>query len=179
VDAIIKSVLVGDSLGVTYEIPRFNTRFSILGKQDIELSAYSGEIAYFEAIMHVGLSIGLVSHRCIQMAEAFDRDEVSYLDRWLDYAPGGLRWNGNGTILSRLHGVRCARRAPDLKANAGDRMGMMVDCSSEPTIRFFVNGFQVHYLCVGEQGYQTRVFPAFHLHNAEIEIISNPELPHI
>jgi len=172
--ATIESVLVGDILRVTYEFPRVGIfRSSLLGQQNIELSADSGEIAYFEAVMHEGLSIGLVSHRGIARAEDY------YSSRWLGYASGGLGWNANGYINSFLDGVRCACRVPDLKANAGDRMGMMVDCSSEPTLRFFVNGSQVHYLCVGEDGYQDRVFPAFHLHNAEIEIISNPELPHI
>jgi len=162
------SVLVGDSLRITTAAP-YEYAFGFLGKRSIELIPYSGEIAYFEAVMCVGLSIGLANIFLLRRG-AF---------AWLGYAPGGFGWNVNGYIHSSLDGVVCACRIPGLEANAGDRMGMMVDCSSEPTIRFFVNGCQVHHLCVGEEGYQERVFPAFYLQNAEMEIISNPELPHI
>jgi len=175
----IKSVLVGDSLRITTTAP-YAYDFGFLGKRSIEIRPDSGEIAYFEAVMCVGLSIGLANFVLIRLAGDRDEHGVLYASRWLGYAPGGFGWNVNGYIHSSMDGVVCACRIPDLEANAGDRMGLMVDCSSDPTIRFFVNSCQVHHLCVGEEGYQDWVFPAFHLQNADgMEIISNPELPHI
>ena len=166
-------VVVGETLSFT-SAPR-HYPLGFLGKHGLEIRPGSGEFAYFEACIHASefqsISIGLASEGLVEHKVGFGR--------WLGYAAGGFGWNVNGYIHSRLSGARENEMFPNLKANDGDRIGIMVDCSQEPTIRFFINGLQSHHLCVGEEGYYQRVFPAFHLINAQINIVSNPELPHI
>ena len=178
-DGYAGATVVGDSIRITAFPHR--EAFGFLGKQDVELCPGSGEIAYFEVSIcgDESVSIGLASHLIIEEAEELDEDGIGYSRDWLGYSHGSFGWNPNGYIHSTLSGVICACRIPHLRANAGDRIGIMVDCSSEPTIRFFVNGCQVHHLCVAEDGYYQCVFPAFHLFYADMEIISNPELPHL
>ena len=119
-------------------------------KQDVELCPGSGEIAYFEVSVCGGFlsgtSIGLASHLLIEQAEALNDEGFGYYRPDLGYSRGSFGWS-NGYIQSSLSGVICSCRIPHLRANAGDQIGIMVDCSSEPTIRFFVNGCQFHHLC--------------------------------
>ena len=172
-DGYAGATIVGDSLHITaYPI---REAFGFLGKQDVELCPGSGEIAYLEVGICGGdsISIGLASHLLIEQAEELNERRIGYSRPWLGYARGSFGWNINGYIHSSLLGVVCACRIPHLRANAGDQLGIMVDCSSKPTIRFFVNGCQVHHFCVAEEGYSQIVFPAFHLQTADFKIISN------
>ena len=168
-------VVVGETLSFTTAPRHYPLGF--LGKHGLEIRPGSGEFACFEAFIRAGefrsMSIGLASQGLVE-------HKVGFGGRWLGYAAGSFGWNVNGYIHSRLSGVlEIGRFVPNLKANDGDRIGIMVDCSQEPTIRFFINGLQSHHLCVGEEGYFQLVFPAFYLLTPQINIVSNPELPPI
>jgi len=56
-------------------------------------------------------------------------------------------------------------------------VGVVVDCSGEPTLRFLVNGAEVHQMGVGEEGHGQVLFPAFCIYTAEIDISPDPPLP--
>ena len=142
---------------------------TVLGTMGVEVKRGSGNQAYFEA-------------RCVRSEDGHVWVGIASHDMNLDNGLllgnhlGGFRWDGRGDIWSKLSGINRRFRLAALEFKAGDLLGVAVDCSGEPTVRFLVNGAEVYNMCVGEEGQGQVLFPAFSLFNAEIHINPYPLL---
>ena len=143
----------------------------VLVVRGMEVREASGERGFFEITCVRGagyghIRIGLATH-------GVD------LTRGLGFASGGCAWcsgGGDGYLYSNLPGI------PDVESAAlgftdGDRIGLLVDCTAAPTLRFFKNGAQVDEVIFTAEIHGEIVYPAFGLYTAEIDIASNPALP--
>ena len=64
-----------------------------------------------------------------------------------------------------------------LKYKSGDRIGILIDCTSNPLVHFFINGKDSHKTLINKSGYGHVVVPAICLRRCEISIPSNPSDP--
>ena len=144
-------------------------RPSVLGMRGVEVREGSGEQGYFEVriIKSAPIFIGLATHEVTN-------PHSQILER------ASFAWFCNGEIWSHLPGIsddydeakQSARRH-----RTGDVVGIMVDCTAEPQLRIFVNGVQVEWVAVAQDGFGQVLYPAFCLGNAQICMSSNPDLP--
>ena len=131
------------------EGPVLGNRMPVLGMRGVEVREGSGERGYFE--VHI---IQSDRNSFIGLATHDGKHGYNFF-----YSLG---WRRSGGI----HG-----------AGAGDVVGILVDCTKEPTLRFFVNGMQVHQQEFTQEGHGQVFYPAICLGNAQIFISSNPDLP--
>ena len=138
---------------------------AVLGMRGVEVREGSGERGYFE--LHIKLYWSPVSVTCIGLANH-------------DVNLNGFAWFPNGNIRSQLPGIAYdfdRDKQAVRRIRTGDVVGIMVDCTKVPTLRFFVNGIQVHQQEFTQEGHGQVLYPAFCLGNAQIFISSNPDLP--
>jgi hypothetical protein len=158
---------------------------TVLGMRGIELRERSGEQGFFQV-------------RIVRIAP----QEAEYCSTTVGLATQGLcfgkplaqrgclGWTQLGNIGNGLPGsddpiytrndVRCfIPGRVDWMFTTGDVVGLMVDCTAEPTLRFFVNGVQVHRVVVAQESYGLVLFPAFSFTKwtGQIHIASNPDFP--
>ena len=133
----------------------------VLGMRGMEVREGSGEQGYFqvlivhtaEAIYPYNTIIGFAAHDCLR-----------------------FKWFQDGEILR--HGEKHHRdNGSPWRFRSGDLVGLMVDCTELPTLRFSLHGVQKHQLVVAQEEYGIVLFPAFNLGIAQIQIASNPDLP--
>jgi len=150
---------------------------TVLGMRGIELRKGSGEQGYFQVRIvraapqeseYWSTTIGLATlDICFGKSLALQR--------------GCLGWAQLGAIGSGLPGTaeRFYGRVDARMFTTGDVVGLMVDCTAEPTLGFFVNGVQVHRVVVAQEGYGLVLFPAFSftMWTGQIHIASNPDFP--
>ena len=150
---------------------------TVLGMRGVELRVGSGEQGYFQVRIVAGSHtiIGLATHKVI-------------LGAVLGYGRGSLGWDQTGGITSAgIPGTESEFGGGDRrKFGTNDVVGLMVDCTELPTLRFFVNGVQVYWVVVMQKGYGQYLYPAFCLEayravpnpdHCEMQIASNPDLP--
>jgi hypothetical protein len=149
---------------------------TVLGMRGIELRERSGEQGYFQVRIvrtapqeaeYCSTSIGLAT---------FDMR----FGKPLGCRRGSLGWTQLGVIGNGLPGTAvCYDGRDDWMFTTGDVVGLMVDCTAEPTLRFFVNGVQVHRVVVAQESYGLVLFPAFSFTKwtGQIHIASNPDFP--
>ena len=156
---------------------------TVLGKRGVEIREKSGEQGYFEMRIVGGpsLIIGLAPHSV----------NVGSI---LGFGRGCLGWNWRGAIIST--GVQSkdfvhfclGNQQMRLHFGIGDVLGLMVDCTEVPTLRFFKNGVEEKRMVVVKEGYGLVLYPAFCLIASsaiihpnfpacKIQIASNPDLP--
>ena len=88
------------------------------------------------------------------------------------------QWSQSGGYCSTLLGMDYIMGGFARRFGTGDVVGIMVDCIEVPTLRFFLNGVQVHRVVVAQEGYGQVLFPVFSLWNSgQIHIASNPDFP--
>lgn len=159
----------------------------VIGTKGLEVKGFSGKRGYVEIDdvtvvaqksrggEHVCPCIGIAAH---------DADSNSDLgDGW-----GSLAWTvihskmeTLGVVESHLSGVERSKRLAALIIKDGDKLGILVDCSAVPTVRFFKNRLCVHEIEMTET---CTVFPAlpgpksYRRRGAGvINIVSNPDFP--
>ena len=149
---------------------------TVLGMRGIELRKGSGEQGYFEVRIvraapqeadYWSTSIGLAN-----LDMCFGKP--------LGWRRRCLGWTQLGVIGNGLVGTRvCYNDRTDWMFTTNRVVGLMVDCTAEPTLRFFVNGVQVHRVVVAQEGYGLVLFPVFSFTKwtGQIHIASNPDFP--
>lgn len=134
---------------------------SFVGVNGVEVAVWSGERALVEVVCVRGagqINIGLLG-----------KNEKSCLWR----SPG-LR---PGYLSSNLLGVEWFED-DSITFRDGDQVGLLVDCSYQPKLRFFINSTQVHVMDITEGLWGRTVYPIISFfHAAEIQIPLNPILP--
>lgn len=143
----------------------------VLSKKGMEVKEGSGERGFFCAtfigdVLH-GSSIGL------------SLKDVNLNDT-LGGSTGGCGWwsgTSRGYLHSKLLGIAPINGQICLRFNDGDRVGLMVDCSAVPRLRFFVNDQQVFETDMATEVHGLMVFPAFAVSTGELHIVADPDLP--
>jgi len=144
---------------------------TVLGMRGIELRKGSGEQGYFE-VRIVRVAPQVADYWCTSIGLAIG-EPLGWRRRFLG-------WTQHGVIGNGLVGIRvCYNDSDDWMFTTGDVVGLMVDCTAEPTLRFFVNGVQVHRVVVAQEGYGLVLYPAFSftMWTGQIHIASNPDFP--
>ena len=157
----------------------------VLGVRGMEVSVASGRRGYIELSLPLLQSIpglNLLNSSALGASFGLATHDVD-LDHPLGIYPYGCAWELSGgrvgCLYSRLPGIVGTPWAgiSALAYTDGDRIGIMVDCVETPTLRFFVNGIDVHHIVMSKEIWGKVVYPAFNLHNADFDISSNPALP--
>ena len=144
-----------------------------MGLRGIELRVRSGQKGFFEVRYIKGkrenISFGLATCEV----------DLCYCLGW---AHDSIGWVSYGRVLCGpgMVGANFDHRrglvAPSF--TTGDVLGLMVDCSEEPILLFFVNGAQVGDMVFAEEAHGKLLVPVFTLSgDSEIEISPNPGLP--
>ena len=156
---------------------------TVLGIRGVEIREGSGEQGYFEVRIVGG------SHTVIGLAV-----RTVKVGNILGFGRGCLGWHQGGGInsnrIQRKDMVNFSLGYQQMGLNFGinDVVGLMVDCTDVPTLRFFKNGVQVHSMVVVKEGYGQVLYPAFcpiassaiihpNLPACKIQIAFNPDLP--
>jgi hypothetical protein len=149
---------------------------TVLGMRGIELRKGSGEQGYFEVRIVRAAPRG-ADYWCTEFGLA---NLDMCFGKPLGWRRRCLGWTQHGVIGNGLVGTadHCNIR-DDCMFTTGDVVGLMVDCTAEPTLRFFVNGVQVHRVVVAQEGYGLVLFPVFSFTKwtGQIHIASNPDFP--
>ena len=154
----------------------------------MEVSKASGRRGYIELSLPLLQSIPGMNY--LRVSFGLATHDVD-LDHPLGSCLYGCAWllrggHDVGCLLSRLPGIvfrswdpvsPTGTIRPALAYKDGDRIGLMVDCVQTPMLRFFVNGVDVHRIFMSKEIWGKVVYPAFHLHDADFDIASNPALP--
>ena len=172
---LLTAVMLDEHVGRTWN--------TVLGKRGVEIREKSGEQGYFEMRIVGGghVVIGLAPHSV----------NVGSI---LGFGRCCLGWNWRGAIIS--NGIQSkdfvsfglGYQQMRLHFGIGDVVGLMVDCTEVPTLRFFKNGVEEHRMVVVQEGYGRVLYPAFcpiassaiihpNTPACKIQIASNPDLP--
>ena len=174
---LLTAVMLDEHVGRTWN--------TVLGKRGVEIREKSGEQGYFEMRIVGGghVIIGLAPHTV----------DVGSI---LGFGRCCLGWNWRGAIISNeiqsqrkgFENFSLGYQQMGLNFGIDDVVGLMVDCTEVPTLRFFKNGVEEHRMVVVREGYGQVLYPAFcpiassaiihpNLPACKIQIASNPPLP--
>eukprot|EP00808_Paulinella_micropora_P009915 g25549.t1 len=136
----------------------------VLGTKSITCTPNSGYKGYFEVKIISSAGDGHVS---IGLA----LDSVA-LTTWLGGSAGGFRWRQTRYMNNQLVGFVPPSQLPPY--NVGDSIGLMVDCSAAPQLKFFVNRVCV-LTCPFPSGIV--VYPAFCVFTGELLLAEGSQIP--
>jgi hypothetical protein len=83
----------------------------------------------------------------------------------------------SGRLRTSLRGVFDIDETEQLFFKDGDILGLLVDCTSQPVLQFFVNKRQMLETPLLESVFNKKLFPAFSGRHCEIEVVLNPDFP--
>ena len=140
----------------------------------VEVKEGSGDQGYFEVRIVRTSPQEPLSHNTMIGLATLDVD----LSCSLGIGRGCFGWSQSGGYSSTLLGMDYSMGGFARRFGTEDVVGIMVDCIEVPTLRYFLNGVQVHRVVVAQEGYGQVLFPALSLWNSgQIHIASNPYFP--
>ena len=137
---LLTAVMLDEHVGRTWN--------TVLGKRGVEIREKSGEQGYFEMRIVGGghAVVGLAPHSVnVGSILGFGRCCLGW------HQGGGI--NSHGIQRKGFENFSLGYQQMGLNFGIDDVVGLMVDCTEVPTLRFFKNGVEEHRMVVVKEGW--------------------------